>query len=609
MNGYCGSILRVDLTSGGISEDPLSLNQAKAYIGGRGLSISHLFKELPPAVDPLSKENRVYIFSGPICGTAVPYSSRYTLVTKSPLTQTYTRTLSGGQFSAALKYAGYDGLIIEGKAQQPCYLVLEGNQAKLLDASHLWGMTSRATEEWLRHNHPGLKSLCIGPAGEKGVAFACVLNDWGRAAGRGGVGAVLGSKNLKAICVSGNKGVQVAKKETFLSTLKDVYKQVDDHPQLRERIRVGTTMTVKSTHETGVIPIRNYSGQPLADAENLYPDVFRKQLVVHDESCFSCPLPCGKMAMVRSGKYKGTVVQGPQFETIGMLGSNCGITDLNVVAHANSLCNDYGLDTIETGNVIAFAMECYERGFLTSRDTGGIALNFGNPDALIHAIEAIGTQTGMGSLLGLGAAGAAKQIGQNSESFAMASKGQGFASFDPRALVGMGLIYASAPTGANHSTGPTLGGEKPLGLTSHQKKPQLVLTNQNNYCFVDSLVMCSFSRYGLDNPLRLSLLEDVTGLSYDLDQITNRIFTLERLFNLREGFGRAHDTLPGRSLNEPMPTGPAQGSTVNIDRLLDEYYALRGWDAKGVPTISCLQRYGLEEQLQELQQMGLSFTD
>ena len=502
MDGYCGQILRVDLTDQTCTPEPIDELLIEGYLGGRGMAVRFIYDEILPQQDPLGEGNKIFIFTGPINGTAVPYSSRYVITTKSPLTRTYTRSLSGGQFSATLKYAGYDGMVIQGRSNSPVYIWIEDGLAEIRDAAHLWGLTTDATEKWFRSNFPGSDCVSIGPAGEKEVLFAAVLNDWGRAAGRGGTGAVFGSKNLKAVVARGKQSISVASKLEFMALLKDSYQAVKNHPDVPNRIWAGTTGTVKTTYELGILPTLNFSGQKLNHAEKLYSDVFREKLVLHDESCFSCPLPCGKMARILTGSYKGTVLQGPQFETIGLLGTNCGITNIETVAKANSICNLFGLDTIETGNVIGFAMECFEKGFLTKADTDGIELVFGNDDALICAVQAIADQTEFGKLLGKGTQGLAEILEPETVSFAMVSKGQGFAAYDPRALVGMGLLYATASMGANHSTGPTLRGEINLGLGANKGKAELVYQNQNNYCFIDSLVICAFSRYGLDNNIR-----------------------------------------------------------------------------------------------------------
>jgi aldehyde:ferredoxin oxidoreductase len=605
IKGYCHRILRIDLKSESAIVEQLNPRLIDNYIGGRGFAAKFMYDEILPHTNPFSPDNRIYIFTGPINGTVVPYSSRFVIATKSPLTGTYTRTLSGGQFSAELKFAGYDGIVLEGNAQRPVYLHIQNGKASIKGAAHLWGKSTADTEKCLKSEHKGASCLCIGPAGEKKIRFACVLNDGARAAGRGGVGAIFGAKKLKAIVVNGKGSVAIAvDKHEMLDMLHDSLSAIKSHPKVPGRILAGTTETVQVTNELGILPIRNFSGGRLKNSENLYAKVFREKLVLHDESCFSCPLPCGKTSIIRSGPYKGTDVQGPQYETIGMLGANCGITNIETVAMANSICNLGGVDTIESGNVIGFAMECYGKGFLTSADTGGIELRFGNDSALIASLEALINQTSFGRLLGDGVQALAEKLGPEANKFAMASKRQGFASFEPRALVGMGLLYATSPVGANHSIGPTLSGEMSLGLTTTEGKAELVINNQNNYCFMDSLVICAFSRYGLDNEIRRKFLEAVTGRSFDIENISRRIFTLERLFNFREGYNRIHDTLPHRSLKEPMVVGENKSSTVNLECMLNHYYSLRKWDKQGVPTKRCLETLGLNEEMAALIKAG-----
>lgn len=609
MDGYCGQILRVELTVQKCVSEPLNRPLIEGFIGGRGFAARFMYDEIEPQIEPLSEGNKIFIFTGPINGTAIPYSSRYVIATKSPLTRTYTRSLSGGQFSAILKYAGYDGIVIQGVSLSPSYLWIEDGTAEIRDAAHLWEKTTEDTEKWLKNKFQGSDCLCIGPAGEKQVLFSSVMNDWGRAAGRGGIGAVFGSKNLKAIAVRGKKGISVSDPRRFMKLLKESYDAVKTHPDVPSRIWAGTTGTVEVTNELGIIPAYNFSGKRVKGAENLYTESFRKKMVVHDEACFSCPLPCGKMAVIRSGPYQGTVVQGPQFETIGLLGTNCGITSLETVAKANSICNLGGLDTVEAGNVIGFAMECFEKGHLTKADTSDIDLRFGNGEALIAALEAIVEQNKFGKLLGRGAQGLAEILGSETAKFAMVSKGQGFAAYDPRALVGMGLLYATSPTGANHSTGPTLKGEMNLGLETNEGKAELVFNNQNTYCLMDSMVICAFSRYGLDNDKRRIFLETVTGKQFDTLKIAEKIFALERLFNVREGFYRLHDKLPSRSTEEPLPNGPSKGNMVFIDDLLDRYYMIRRWDHNGIPTKSGLKKLGLENEVDEFQGFDIKLSD
>ena len=422
-----------------------------------------------------------------------------------------------------------------------------------------------------------------------------------RAAARGGTGAVMGSKNLKAIAVRGTKGVQTADLKGFRQLLEETYTAIRNNPDVPARRAFGTPGTAAVTYRNGVLPVMNFSRSTFEGIQGLMPETVKAALYVHDESCFGCPLPCGKMGLIKDGPYKGMVLPGPEYETIGLLGSNCGIGDIRVVAQANYLCNEYGLDTISTGSVIAFAIECYQRGLITKRDTDGLELKFGDAEILMVLIEKIARREGFGNLLAEGTKRASEIIGQDSDRFAMHSKGQDFAAYEPRALVGMGLLYATATPGANHSFGPTLTAEC-MGLKdmlTHREKGRLNRTEQNKYCLQDSMIYCSFSRFGMDDMQRLRFTNAVTGWNYSNEEaitIADRIYTLERLFNVREGFSKQDDSLPWRCLNEPMPDGPAQGNTVPLERMLTDYYRERGWNEQtGIPETETIARLGLTD--------------
>jgi aldehyde:ferredoxin oxidoreductase len=608
--GYIGLIGRINLTHNAVELMKVPHRLCHQYIGGRGFVAYYLYTELKPWVKPLSPENMVAIFTGPLNGTLTPYTPKYVVGTLSPLTNTITRSLAGGLWAAELKYAGFDGLLIEGGSKSPVYLEVQNGKIRIQTAEDLWGLPNDQTESMLNSKLPenGWRVLSIGPAGEKQVPYACLMNDGGRAAGRGGVAAVLGNKNLKAIAVRGTGGVGVAESQGFRRVLSEAYDCIKKDPLAPNRIAYGTTGTVEATYKLGILPVMNYSRAELQGIERILAESMRTNLFAHDYACFGCPLACSKISYIRGGRYKGTWLHGPQFETIGLLGANCGITDPEIIARANALCNQLGLDTISTGNVIGFAMECYERGFLTRADTGGLELAFGNGDVLMELIPLIAYRKGLGDILALGTTEAAKRIGHGCETFAMASKSQSFASFIPRSLVGMGLLYATSPFGANHSTGPTLSGEIKVGTTTSKGKPELVKKNQDCYCLMDSMIFCSFSRYGLDDQLRRRFLENVTGREFDLSLIAERIFVLERLFNNRAGFDRRQDTLPLRSLNEPMPDGLAKGNVVPLEEMLEAYYTLRDWDKNGLPTRGCLERLGLSWTEDDLIGHGVPIT-
>ncbi len=605
--GYVGKILRVNLTNGEIRKEVLHDSVARDFLGGRGL-LSYLFyREFKPGVDPFSPDNKVAFMTGPLQGTATPYTPKFVIANKSPLSGTFSRSVcGGGAFGPELKYAGYDGLIVEGKADAPVYIFIDDDRVTIKDARSHWGKFSSETEASIRDElqDRSIKVIPIGPAGENMVRFSGVIPD-SRAAGRGGAGAVMGSKNLKAIAVRGTGGVQVAKPKKFLTILTEAHKAVMADPQSQGRVDFGTTGTVAAAYRAGALPVMNYSSATFEGIEGLFAETVKEEVFIHNEACFGCPLPCGKTSVIKSGPHRGTVLQGPQFETIGLLGSNCGISDITAVTKANHLCNQYGLDTISTGNVIAFCIECYQRGLITRQDTDGLELRFGDADVVLALIEKIAMRDGFGDWAAEGTKRLSEKIGKESEKFAMHTKGQGFASFDPRSIVGMGLIYATATPGANHSYGPTFSAElvdlkDPL---THKKKGKVARDVQNNYCLQDSMIFCSFSRYGFDDKRRFDFVDAVTGWQISEEErtlVADRIYTLERLFNLREGLTRKDDTLPWRSLHEPMPNGPAKGNTVPLEPMLTDYYLERGWDKKtGVPTRKTLERVGLADLVQE----------
>jgi aldehyde:ferredoxin oxidoreductase len=596
--GYTGKYLRIDLSERKVRVEKTNEDLSRRYWGGRGWGAFSLLKELRGGIDPFSSRNKLFFLTGPLAGTLTPYSSRFVVVTKSPLTGTFTRAMCGGQWAPELKFAGYDGVVVEGRASSPVFVFIDDDKVKIREGAHLWGMTTGETEKAIKEEigDRRVSVLSAGPAGEKKVRFAGVIHE-SRAAARGGAGAVMGSKNLKAITVRGTGSVKVADPPRYQNLLAEVYEAIKKDPAYKNRIRYGTMGTVAVAHAAGVMPVRNFSRGIFEGIEGLVGETMREKIVIHDESCFVCPLPCGKLSLLKEGPFAGTVLQGPQYETIGLLGTNCGISSAETVAMANYLCNEYGMDTISTGNVIAFAMEAYQRGFLTKADAGGMALNFGDPEVVLHLIHQIGRGEGLGHHLAKGVNAFSYELGEEAEKFAMHSKGQELASFEPRGVVGMGLLYATATTGANHSIGPTFREEMKNPLTG-KGKAEIVVKNQNNYCLMDSLIYCAFSRYGMDQTMRLQFLSAGTGWDYSLAEAeiqAHRIYTVERLFNLREGFDNKDDTLPFRSLSEPIPDGPARGNVVPLAEMLNDYYPLRGWDNAGRPTVKTLEVLGLDE--------------
>jgi aldehyde:ferredoxin oxidoreductase len=606
--GYKGKILRIDLSHETVATEPLNEAIARAYIGGRGIGAYLAYSELAPNLDPFSPDSSVYFMTGPLQGTLTPFASKFAVINKSPLSGSLSRSVcGGGGFGPALKYAGYDIVIIKGTAKKPVYIWIDDDTVQIRDARAHWGKTTGETKAAIREElqDNSVSVAPIGPAGERLIRFSGIIVD-SRAAGRGGTGAVMGSKNLKAIAIRGTKNVYAVDIKEFQKLLEDTYTTIRANPAVPGRIEKGTPGTLAVTYSTGVLPIMNFSQATFDDIEGLMPETVRDTLYIHNESCFGCPLPCGKTGLIKDGPYKGIVLPGPEYETIGLLGSNCGIGDIRAVAQANYLCNEYGMDTISTGNVIAFAIECYQRGLITLKDTDGLELRFGDAEGLITLIEKIARRDGFGDLLAEGTKRVSEKIGQGSEKFAMHSKGQGFAAYEPRSLVGMGLLYATATPGANHSFGPTLTPERVelKDMLTHKGKARMVRREQNKYCLQDSMIFCSFSRFGMDDTQRLKFTNAVTGWGYSNEEsmnIADRIYTLERLFNVREGFSKEDDTLPWRCLNEPMPNGPAKGNIVPLERMLTEYYKERGWNKNGIPKRETIHRLGLADLVDEFQ--------
>jgi aldehyde:ferredoxin oxidoreductase len=603
MNGWMGNVLRVNLTRRETSCESLDETAAKEYIGGRGLGIRYLYNEIDPSIDPLSSENKLIFATGPLTGTGALAAGRYTVVTKAPLTGAIANSNSGGYFPAELKFAGYDMVIIEGKADTPVYLWIENKTAEIRPAKALWGMnTHKTTDEILEMTSPEAKVACIGPAGENLVKYACIINDKGRAAGRSGVGAVMGSKNLKAVAVRGTKGVTVADPLGFRDAVLAAQKEFHDPYMSQVLAKYGTADVVEFSNEVGLLPTRNsqegvfesaakISGALLAEKYNLRGA--RKT-----KACFTCPLACGRVTRVSEGEFKGEG-EGPEYETIGAFGSACGVDNLEAVIKANYICNEMGMDTITAGMTIACAMEMFERGILTEKDIG-MKLNFGDASAMVKLVEQAARREGFGDYLGEGSYRMAEKFGH--PEFSMSSKKQEFPSYDPRGGQGFALAYATSNRGGCHIRqevhcleffGISLLGIIETGGSldrfSAEGKPEIVKKIQDFYCMIDSSGICNFIIIGSpDVEVLINLIEKGTGIDFGgLDSFLKtgeRIFNLERMFNVKAGFTAKDDTLPIRMTEEPMPSGPGEGQVVKLEEMLSEYYKHRGWTADGVPT-------------------------
>ncbi|HYF91560.1 MAG TPA: aldehyde ferredoxin oxidoreductase family protein [Symbiobacteriaceae bacterium] len=583
--GYMGRLLRVDLTTRTVTTSPLAANHGEAFLGGRGLGARLLYEEVPAGADPLGPANKLYIIAGPLTGLRIPFVSKHAIVTKSPLTSGYTRSITGGYFSAELKFAGYDGLVISGKAPTPVYLYIRDDQVEIRDAAHLWGLTVRETERRIRNglgDHPPVRITSIGPAGEKLVRFASIVNDESRFAGRGGTGAVMGSKNLKAVVVSGTRSVPVHDPDRLEEVLGRVWRNVVSHPGLISRLRWGPMETVPMVYKTGIASVRHYSNERCDTLDTFTRDMVNNY-VTQEDSCYACPHKCLKHTAVKAGPWAGTAAEGPKYELMCLFGPNCDNQDLAAIVKVNQLCADYGLDASSAGNVVAFAMECVEKGILSQEDVCGA--RFGDAAGMVRLVEALANRTGIGNLLAEGVRRAAREIGQGAEALAMHVKGQELGSFEPRGYPAMGLAYATSNRGACH-VGPPFRLD-PWWAQKNPDSPErwattgkadVVVRTQNLYVLLDSLMFCSFSRYGLDPESYMDLYGAVTGqqLTWEAANMkANQIYSLERLFNIREGFTAQDDLLPKRFLEGP--------GGLPLSDMLAEYYAARGWDKEGVP--------------------------
>ncbi len=613
MFGLMGKIVRVNLTEGKITEEEIPQDMAKMFVGGVGLATKYLYDEVPKGTDPLGPDNKLIFMTGPLTGTACPSAGRYSVVSKSPLTGTWAQANSGGFFAPELKRTGYDGIIFEGTSEKPVYLVCTDDKAELRDAAKLWGQkVDDATDMILDELGKDFKVACIGPSGEKLSRLACVMNDKHRAAGRCGLGAVMGSKNLKAIAANGSKQVAIAEPQKFRDVSKKQYALINDS-MLKVGLEThGTNLLLDMVNVRGGLPTRNFQIGMFEKVEHVNGPALTENVLKDRVACYACPIACGRVSEIKSGKWAGKSGEGPEYESVVLLGTSCDVEDLNAVTMANFLCNEYGLDTISVGNVIGFAMECYEKGILTKEDTGGLEITFGDADMLVKLTELIGKREGLGELLGEGAKRVAEKLNKGSENFAMHVKGLELPAYDSRAAKITGLGYAVASRGGDHMTGyiqgPTfidtpflvVDDSKIADVYMPQQKDALVLRDlENALTMFDVSGTCKFMGLMLDAKEWVDLIASVTGWQFDIESFKKtgeRVVNLSRAFNMRDGFSRADDTLPGRLLEEPMPDGPAKGHMVEqLDTLLDNYYEFRGWDKKtGKPTAAKLKELGLD---------------
>lgn len=600
-------LLRVNLTTGKIDRDIIPEEDLQLYIGGRALGAKYIYKELESGIDPLSADNKLYFSAGPLTGTGTPSTGRYIIHTKSPQTGLYLCTLSGGHFGPELKRSGWDMIVVEGASQSPVYLSIRDDSVEIRDAGMLWGMSTSVTQEFIKNemNDSRVRIACIGPAGERMVPFACVINER-RAAGRGGAGAVMGSKNLKAIAVRGKTEVAVADPEAFKLAIRRIYDDLESNAMIRESFRLyGSHSGTPALTAGGIIPWRNWQDGGAPEAEALFPENWRSKYIKKDMKCAApCTFNCSKLTLAEHGPHAGVASDGPDYETIYALGACCGISDLPAIIEADALCDDFGLDTISMGVSISFAMECFEKGIIDKETSSGLDLRFGNHGILRKLIHDTAYKEGFGAILAEGTRLMSQRFGNDSDTFAMHAKGLEMGGYDPRGAKSVALIYACGSRGGCHKSNGGANGQSRMEIQtgderfSNQGKAAITKKFGDKKMITDSLIFCTFVHGSIGPEATLEVLNAVTGLDYradDLNQISGRATNLERMFNVREGLRRSWDTLPDRLLKQTPRSGPNTGQMVDLDPLIDDYYRLCGWDrATGIPAKETLHRFGLD---------------
>jgi aldehyde:ferredoxin oxidoreductase len=591
MYGWTGTTLRVNLINGDISKEPTNMENARNFFGARGLGTKILYDEVDPKVDALSPENKLIFAPGPLTGTFGPSVGRYNVVTKGPLTGAIAASNSGGSFGPEMKFAGYDMLILEGKAKKPVYLWINDGQVEIRDASKIWGKEVPDTTDLIRaETDEGAKVACIGPAGEKQVLFACIMNEMYRAAGRSGVGAVMGSKNLKAVAVVGNHPVVVADTKAFETAVMIARAKIQANPVGGAGLKAyGTDVLVNILNQVGSLPTRNFHDGYFPTADKFGGESLSKNVLVRPKGCFSCIISCGRVSKVTNPKYAGEG-EGPEYESAWGFGADCGIDDLDAITKANFICNELGLDTITMGATIACAMDLFADKIITEKNTDGVTLRWGDAETMVKLVGMTGRREGFGDQLAEGSYRLAKKYGHTE--YSMTVKKQEMPAYDPRGVQGIGLNFATANCGAAHVRGYTIAPEvlgNPFKVDQHitKGKPALVKTFQDLTAALDSTGACLFTTFGIGAEELAAMLSACTGIAYsteDFMKTGDRIWNLERLWNLKAGLTKADDTLPDRVLKEPIQTGPSKGDISHLDVMMPEYYKLRGWDEDGVPT-------------------------
>ncbi|WP_041279157.1 aldehyde ferredoxin oxidoreductase family protein [Desulfobacula toluolica] len=637
MQGYNGKRLRIDLTGGKVTVEEISKEHLRKWLGGRGLNSELLYRETEPELDPFSPENRLIFGVGPLTGTFAPSSGRCTVTSKSPAQDPagFGDANMGGHWGAELKYAGYDQLVIQGKADSPVYLYINNGRVEIRDAEHLWGKNIPETDTLIKNelqNHE-LHIALIGLAGENLVRYACIINDVYRAAGRCGMGAVMGSKNLKAIALRGTNPVEIARPREFFEICSRARKKMRQDAMVQMLNDQGTLLlTTPANHDQGWFCWKNFQKGHHPDADLLNGENHRDRFLAHREGCFACSIACGRFSRISKGEYAGEITGGPEYETVTAMGPRIGLLDPASVIHNNRLVNELGMDSCSCGGAISWAMECYEKGLLTKKETNGLTLRWGDQELIDKLVRMIASREGFGDILAEGAHHAAKKLDCGHE-YTMSIKGHTMSQDDPRGLgFAFGIGFATGRRGGDHLQGlacleltgafypglveKTLGdkaAEKPL---SKVKKPEMEKYQEDLKAVGDCLTQCSFTHswsFAVLPEHMAAMLSAATGMDFspeELLQIGGRIVHLERAYWNRLLVGRLEDKNPRRFTEEPMPDGPNKGSLFPEAELIPLYYQVRGWDPEtGFPTADVLNEYGLPDIADELEPYRIKYLE
>jgi len=605
--GYAGKILRVNLSTGKTTVEKLDEETAKKYVGGIGLGMKLWLANSKPGVDPLSPENPLVLAVGPVSGTMFPTGGNgHAFISKSPATGGVGEAVSHGTFGAEMKRAGYDAIILAGKAERPVYLWIDDDSVQLLDAEKIWGKSPSETEDAIKEEIGDyyVRVASIGLAGEKQSKIANIINEKTRAAGRTGLGAVMGSKNLKAIAVRGTNDIVVAKPEEFIELVKEFHERMKG-PAAQKYRTLGSAENVMIQNALYCMPTRNYTNSYFEHAGKVSGEVLNERYVAKIIACNSCAMRCEHEAVVRDGPYKGIMAR-MEYDNIWALGPNCGVDRLDAIIKAAELCNYYGLDAQSAGVTVSFVMDCHEKGILSHEELGGIDAHFGNSEAVIQLIEKIGNREGIGNILADGVK-ASQKIDKDSEKLAQNIKGLEVTGYDLRCLKTAALGFAVSFRGADHNRSGAYAFDisgKVDRFKAEKGRGKLVKDSEDVYALIDSLIICKNSRGTLykELPDMAKLYTLVTGYEMTPEELGlagERINTLARLINIREGLSRKDDTLPWKVMNQPVPDdGPSKGAVVTqaeLDLMLDDYYLARGYTQGGVPTKALLDKLGLED--------------